>query len=73
MRTAVRVIAGCTLATAAGLVALNPMYVSVYRSGTGQAVLALIAGIWGTALWWLGRMSDFVAPERFLAARPEAA
>ncbi len=72
MRTAVRVIAGCTLATAAGLVALNPTYVSVYRSGTGQAVLALIAGIWGTALWWLGRMSDFVAPERFLAAGREA-
>ena len=72
MRTAVRVIAGCTLATAAGLVAFNPSYVSVYRSGTGQAVLALIAGIWGMALWWLARMSDFVAPERFLSRREAA-
>ena len=72
MRTAVRVIAGCTLATAAGLVAFNPSYVSVYRSGTGQAVLALIAGIWGMALWWLARMSDFVAPERFLTRREAA-
>ena len=73
MRTAVRVIAGCTLVTAAGLVALNPSYVSVYRSGTGQAVLALIAGIWATALWWLARMGDFVAPGRFLAKGREAA
>ena len=72
MRTAVRVIAGCTLATAAGLVAFNPSYVSVYRSGAGQAVLAMIAGIWGTALWWLARMSDFVAPARFLTRREAA-
>ena len=69
MRTAVRVIAACTFATATGLVALNPTYVGAYRTGTGQAVLALIAGIWGIALWWLGRMSHFVAPERFLRPR----
>ena len=66
MRTAVRVIAACTLATAAGLVAFNPSYVSVYSSGLGQAVLALIAGIWGVALWWIARMSEFDVPERFL-------
>jgi tight adherence protein B len=73
MRTAVKVIAGCTLATAGGLVALNPAYVAVYRTGIGQAVLAMIAAVWGTALWWLARMSDFVAPERFLVARREVA
>ena len=73
MRTAVKVIAGCTLATATGLVALNPDYVVVYRTGLGQAVLALIAAVWGTALWWLARMSDFVAPQRFLVARREVA
>lgn len=66
MRTAVRVIAACTLATAAGLVAFNPSYVSIYSSGLGQAVLALIAGIWGGALWWIARMSEFDVPERFL-------
>lgn len=69
MRTAVRVIAGCTFATAAGLVAFNPTYVEAYRTGLGQAVLALIAGIWGFGLWWLSRMSEFVAPERFLRPR----
>ena len=69
MRTAVRVIAGCTFATAAGLVAFNPTYVEAYRAGLGQAVLALIAGIWGLGLWWLSRMSEFIAPDRFLRPR----
>ena len=69
MRTAVKVIAACTIATAGGLVVLNPAYVSSYHTGLGQAVLALIAALWGAALWWLARMSQFVAPERFLAGR----
>jgi Flp pilus assembly protein TadB len=68
MRTAVRVITGCTVATAAGLVILNPTYVDVYSSGLGQVTLALIAICWGMALWWLAQMSEFRSPERFLIA-----
>lgn len=67
MRTSVRVIAGCTMATAVGLVLLNPSYVEVYGTPVGQTVLALVAAGWGVALWWLSRMSEFVTPERFLA------
>jgi tight adherence protein B len=66
MRTAVQVIAACTLVTAAGLVAFNPSYVSIYSSALGQLVLAVIAGIWGVSLWWIARMSEFAVPERFL-------
>ena len=66
MRTAVRVITGCTILTAAGLVILNPSYVDVYSSAVGQITLALIATCWGLALWWLARMSAFRTPERFL-------
>jgi Flp pilus assembly protein TadB len=66
MRTAVRVITGCTVVTALGLVLLNPSYVAVYASPLGQTTLALIAICWGLALWWLARMSRFRAPERFL-------
>lgn len=71
LRTAVRVIAACTVATAGGLILLNRTYLDVYASVTGQVVLTLVATCWGIALWWLARMSEFVAPERFLHV-PEA-
>lgn len=71
MRTAVRVITGCTVLTALGLVALNRDYVDVYSTALGQATLSLIAMCWGMALWWLARMSAFRTPERFLTAEPE--
>ena len=66
MRAAVHVITVCTLAMALGLVVLNPSYVESYGSITGQVVLALIAGCWGTALAWLSSMSQFQTPTRFL-------
>ena len=66
MRTAVRVITGVTVATALALILLNPTYVDVYGTIAGQAVLVFIFGCWGTALWWLGQMSRFQSPERFL-------
>jgi hypothetical protein len=67
LRTAVRVISLCTASTAIGLVVLNRSYLESYESATGQVVLALVLSAWGLALWWLGRMGDYVAPERFLA------
>lgn len=73
VRTAVRVIAGVTAATALGLILLNRSYLDVYGSVVGQLVLAAVAAMWAGALWWLGRMSRFLAPERFLASAPEEA
>lgn len=73
MRTAVRVITSCTVLTAVGLVVLNPDYVDVYSTALGQVTLSLIAICWGMALWWLGKMSEFRTPERFLTAEPESA
>ena len=67
LRTAVRVITGCTASTAVGLILLNRSYLEVYAGLTGQLVLALVAILWGASLWWLSRMGDFIAPERFLA------
>jgi tight adherence protein B len=69
LRTAVRVITGCTLATALGLLLLNRPYLAFYGTAAGQAVLAVVAGLWAASLMWLGRMADFVTPERFLATR----
>ena len=73
LRTAVRVIAACTASTAIGLILLNRRYLDVYGSATGQVVIAAVALCWGVALTWLAHMSEFVAPERFLAVRPETA
>lgn len=67
LRTAVRVISGCTLLMAFGLVVLNPSYLRVYDSLVGQLVLAVVAGMWAIGLWWLAQMGRFIAPERFLA------
>jgi len=73
LRTAVRVISGCTAATALGLVLLNRPYLKVYEGAVGQVVLGCVAGLWGTSLWWLSRMGDFITPERFLASpEPDA-
>ena len=72
LRTAVRVIAGVTAATAVGLFVLNRGYVDVYRTPAGQMVLATVALSWGVALAWLARMSQFTAPERFLVATPSS-
>lgn len=69
LRTAVRVITGCTLATALGLLLLNRPYLAFYGTPAGQAVLAVVAALWAASLVWLGRMADFVTPERFLATR----
>ncbi|HVT78723.1 MAG TPA: hypothetical protein VHD87_16910 [Acidimicrobiales bacterium] len=72
LRTAVRVIAASTAGTAIGLILLNRKYLDVYGSATGQLTLACVALCWGIALRWLSQMSEFVAPERFLAVRPQA-
>ena len=69
LRTAVRVITGCTLVTALGLLVLNRPYLAFYGTVAGQAILALVGGLWAASLVWLGRLADFVTPERFLAAR----
>lgn len=71
LRTAVRVITGCTMAMAVGLILLNRSYLDVYGTPMGQVVLAAVVAMWGAGLWWLARMGEFVAPERFLALVPE--
>ena len=68
LRTAVRVITLCTASTALGLVVLNRAYLHSYESAVGQVILAIVLAAWGVALWWLARMGDYVAPERFLAS-----
>lgn len=67
MRTAVKVIALSTVATAVGLALMNRPYLAAYGDLTGQAVLALIVVTWLASLSWLNSMSRFDQPERFFA------
>ena len=73
LRTAVRMVAAVTVVTALGLIVLNRSYLDPYRPAVGQLVLGAVAATWAGALWWLGRMSRFLAPERFLSAASEPA
>jgi hypothetical protein len=45
----------------AGLVILNRDFLAPYGTVTGQLMLALVAGIYALALWWLARLA---APAR---------
>lgn len=67
IRTSTRVVAGSTLAFAAGLILLNRSYLSPFGTPLGQAVLAVIGLLFGGAFWWLARMGRAAPPERFLA------
>jgi Flp pilus assembly protein TadB len=71
LRTAVRVIAAVTGTTVMGLIVMNRSYLDAYSEPAGQLVLAVVATMWGVGLWWLSRMSRFMAPERFFVASPE--
>ena len=72
LRTAVRVIAGCTVGFATALIILNRSYLDAYAGPVGQLVLLVIAGLWGASLWWLARLGQLISPERFLATGTES-
>lgn len=67
IRTAVKVIATVTAATAGGLIVLNRSYLAAYSTPEGQVALAAVAACWGAGLWWLSRLGDYLVPTRFLA------
>lgn len=68
-QTAVRVVAGVTVAMVVGLVLLNGSYLKPYASAGGQAVLAIVFALFAGGLVWLHVMSRFEAPARFLAPK----
>ncbi|MBW3643158.1 MAG: pilus assembly protein TadB [Actinobacteria bacterium] len=66
-RTSVRVVTFTTVGFAVLLLVLNRSYLQPYDSAVGQLVLAVVAGCFATAFWWLARSSRVDADERFLA------
>jgi Flp pilus assembly protein TadB len=69
-RTSVKVIAGCVLLFAAGLLVFSRSYLEPYDTAVGQVVLLVIGAIFAASLVAMDRMARIELPERFVARRP---
>lgn len=67
IRTATTVIVGVVCAAVVLLAVGNRGYLSAYNSAAGQAMLAVVGGVFFTGGWLLKRMSSIELPERFVA------
>ncbi|GII90945.1 type II secretion system F family protein [Sinosporangium siamense] len=76
-RRSVQIVVGTAIAFAAALVVFNPSYVEEYNNLLGQAVLLVVAGLFGAGFAWMRRLARFDKPARLLgrftdrAERPE--
>jgi tight adherence protein B len=69
-RSTMQMVTGLTAAMVVGLLLFDRSYLSPYDDALGQLVLALVAGLFAFALWWLARMARIPAPDRFLTVGP---
>jgi tight adherence protein B len=69
-RTSVKVIAGCVLVFAGGLLLFSRSYLEPYDSPGGQAVLLVIGALFAVSLVGMERMARIELPDRFVARRP---
>jgi Flp pilus assembly protein TadB len=69
-RSSVRIVASVVAVFILGLATFNRDYLEPYSTASGQAVLAVILGVFVAALWWMARMSRVDVPERFVGVRP---
>lgn len=65
-RRSVQIVVITALVFAALLVVFNPSYVSEYGSLLGQAVLVVVAGLFGAGFAWMRRLARFDKPTRLL-------
>jgi len=66
-RKSVQIVVIASLAFAGGLVVFNRSYVEDYASLLGQAVLIVVAGLFGAGFAWMRKLSTFDKPARILA------
>jgi len=66
-RRSVQIVVGAALLFAALLVLFNPSYVSEYDGLLGQAVLVVVAALFGAGFAWMRRLARFDKPARLLA------
>jgi len=65
-RTTARWVTYITIGVASGLLVFDRAYVAPFGTGDGQLVLALVAGLFGGAFWWLHRLTSSAPTPRFL-------
>ncbi|WP_327108983.1 type II secretion system F family protein [Nonomuraea glycinis] len=65
-RRSVQIVVITALAFAALLVIFNPEYVGEYDNLLGQAVLVIVAGLFGAGFAWMRRLARFDKPTRLL-------
>ncbi|NUR86685.1 MAG: type II secretion system protein [Nonomuraea sp.] len=65
-RRSVQIVVITALVFAGALVVFNPSYVSEYGSWLGQAVLVVVAGLFGAGFAWMRRLARFDKPTRLL-------
>ncbi|SFB94207.1 type II secretion system F family protein [Streptomyces aidingensis] len=70
-RRSVQIVVGISLAFPGLLALFSPGFVEPYDSMAGQAVLALVALLFGAGFWWMRSLSTIETPERFMA-RPDS-
>ncbi|WP_433373317.1 type II secretion system F family protein [Streptosporangium sp. CA-115845] len=65
-RRSVQIVVGTAIAFAVMLVVFNPSYVEEYDNALGQAVLVVVAGLFGAGFAWMRRLARFDKPARLL-------
>ncbi|MDA0635308.1 type II secretion system F family protein [Nonomuraea sp. MCN248] len=65
-RRSVQIVVITSLVFAALLVVFNPSYVGEYDDALGQAVLVVVAGLFGAGFAWMRRLARFDKPTRLL-------
>ncbi|SDH81213.1 type II secretion system F family protein [Nonomuraea jiangxiensis] len=65
-RRSVQIVVITALAFAGILVVFNPAYVEEYEDALGQAVLVVVAGLFGAGFAWMRRLARFDKPTRLL-------
>ncbi|GAA4578880.1 type II secretion system F family protein [Planotetraspora phitsanulokensis] len=71
-RKSVHIVVIASLVFAGGLVIFNRSYVEDYASLLGQAVLVVVAGLFGAGFAWMRKLAKFDKPARILAPYRQA-